>query len=180
MPSYLDRVAKALKNSRSKRLVENPVAEYTAHITPQDCNPDAWYRRSVSIRALSPEDAQRKADILERRNNYDNSWDGYTGDVLVSLDDRIPYGPRLPVSYEEAEELRRKYAVPKLYESDEGRGLDYLTGAEIKRFGIEGKQPNLEFTGGRVDDLWRDEPYLNWRYNYHWDKNAGFGEDVIR
>lgn len=177
MPSYLDRIAKALKNSRSKRLVENPVAEYTARITPQDYNPDAWYRRSVSIRALSPHDAQRKADILEKRNNYDNSWDGFTGDVWVSLDDRTPYGPRLPVSYEEAEELRRKYAVPKLYDSADGNGLGYLTGGEIKRFGIYGAEPNLEFTGGRVDDLWRNEPYLNWRYNYHWDKNAGFGED---
>lgn len=57
--------------------------------------------------------------------------------------------------------------------------LDRLAGA-MKTLGIRGKQPNLEFTGGRVDDLWRNEPYLNWRYNYHWDKNAGFGEDVIR
>ena len=175
MPTnYLDRVAKALKKSRSKKLVETPIVEYKAHITPQYEEPYGPYiRKSIKIRALSPEDAQRKADILEARNNYDNSWDGFTGDVWASVDPfNVPYGPRLPVSIEEAEELRRKYAIPKLYDSLDGNGLGFLTGGEVKRFGIHGAEPNLQFTGGRKDDMWRNEPYLNWRYNYHWDKNS--------
>lgn len=146
------------------------MVEYTARITPQDYNPDVQYRRSVSIRALSPRDAQRKADILETRNNYDNSWDGYTGDIWVSLSDRLPYGPRLPVTYEEAEELRRKYAVPRLYNSYEGNGLGYMTGEEVNRLGITRAVGDMRFKGGVRDSRKRNEPYLNWRYNYHWGR----------